>query len=117
MTTARTRSGSDGLLRLLGLARRAGCVASGVEATRRALRAGEASLVLVAGDASAVQVKKIEGLLGARGVPGAVVADRDRLGRAVGGPPLSAVALTDRRFAERLLRELPGGTSEVGQEA
>ena len=39
-------------LQILGLARRAGAVASGTDATRRSIRQGDARLVLMAEDAS-----------------------------------------------------------------
>lgn len=91
------------LLGFLGLAHRAGAVVQGTEAVRAAIREGEAFLVLMAGDVSETQKKKIVGLLVHREVPSAVLGTREELGRAVGGPPLSAVALTQRGFAARFL--------------
>ena len=92
--------------RLLGLARRAGEVAPGTEAVRRAIREGEAQLVLMAGDASRVQLDKIRTTLHDRAIPQAVLGDRDTLGAAVGMAPLSAVAVTSASFAGQLLEEL-----------
>lgn len=77
-----------------------------MDAARRAVREGRARLILIAEDASAAQLKKIRGLLGHRTVPSEVVGGRDELGAAVGGPPLSALAVTRREFAEPLLRRL-----------
>jgi len=94
------------ILRLLGLARRAGAVAPGTEAVRRAIREGEAQLILMAGDASSVQLDKIRTTLQDRAIPQAVLGDRDALGAAVGLAPLSAVAVTDVSLAGRLLEEL-----------
>lgn len=106
MREARARA--EGL-QLLGLAKRAGSVASGIHRVREALRSGEAVLVLVAEDASEVQLRKIEGLLRVRAIPRVVLGDRAALGAASGGPPLSAVAVTDRRLAGLILRRLSGG--------
>ena len=75
------------VLRLLGLARRAGAVAPGTEAVRRAIREGEAQLILMASDASGVQLKKIRTTLRDRTIPQAVLGDRDALGSAVGRAP------------------------------
>lgn len=100
------------VLGLLGLARRAGAVAAGTEAARRAVQAGEAHLVLLAGDASPTQLKKIVGPAGRAGVIRRTIADRDRLGAALGGPPLSAVAVTNAGFAEQVLRRVPGAPDE-----
>ncbi len=105
-------------LELLGLAQRARAVERGLDATRRALRDGRARLVLIAGDASATQLKKITGLLEHRPVPRRWVAGRVALGAAVGAPPLSAVAVTRREFAERMLRQLPekGGSDGIASD-
>jgi ribosomal protein L7Ae-like RNA K-turn-binding protein len=67
-------------------------------------------LVLVAGDASPVQRRKLDGLIRREAVPQVVIGDRTALGRAVGAPPLSAVAVTDARFAEQMLRRLANAT-------
>ncbi len=101
-------------LELLGLARRAGAVERGVDATRRAVRDGRARLVLIAEDASAAQIKKIIGLLEHRTIPRRTAGRRGELGAAVGAPPLSAVAITRRDFAEPMLRHLPD--ERVGRE-
>jgi hypothetical protein len=53
-------------MQLLGLARRAGGVATGTEAVRDAVRRGQARLVLLAGDASPVQLDKVEKALSRR---------------------------------------------------
>lgn len=94
------------LLGLLGLARRAGAVASGTEAVRRAIREGEARLVLTAGDASSVQLDKIRKAMRDRPIPQASLGDRSTLGAAIGFAPVSAVAVKDPSFAARLLEGL-----------
>ncbi len=99
-------------LRLLGLARRAGGVAPGTEATRRAIRQGEAQLILIATDASSVQVEKVRTTLHDRPIPRVTLGDRDTLGAAVGLAPLSAVAVTHTALAQKLARELSGSDGE-----
>lgn len=109
------RDGEAGALRLLGLARRAGCAVLGVDRSRRALRRGEAFLLLKAADASPVQLRKVEGPAERTETETRVLGDRDSLGEAVGGPPLSAVVITDEGFAEQLLGRLAApGTGEGG---
>ncbi len=93
-------------LRLLGLARRAGAVVVGTEATRRAVRQGEARLVLMAGDASSVQLDKVRSALRNRPIPRAILGDRATLGGAVGGTEAAAVAVTAESFAEQLRAKL-----------
>jgi ribosomal protein L7Ae-like RNA K-turn-binding protein len=93
-------------MQLLGLARRAGAVATGTEAVRQAVRAGQARLVLLAGDASPVQLEKVEKALSRRATPRARLGDRASLGAAVGHAPLSAVAVTSASLAEQVVVEL-----------
>lgn len=100
-------------LRLLGLARRAGSVAPGTDAARRAAREGEARLILMAGDASLVQLDKIRNVLRYRPIPWAVLGDRVTLGAAVGLGPISAVAVTAETFADALSRRLGLGEPET----
>jgi len=102
------------LLGLLGLARRAGAVASGTEAVRRAIREGEARLVLTAADASLVQLDKIRKTMRDRPIPQASLWDRSTLGAAMGRAPLSAVAVTHASFAGRLLEGLTGAGHACG---
>ena len=103
--------------RLLGLARRAGAVAPGTEAVRRAIREGEALLILMAGDASSVQMDKIRKTLHDRPIPQVILGDRNTLGAAVGLAAVSAVAVTNRSLADRLLVELNGSQGENGIDA
>jgi len=93
-------------MKLLGLARRAGAVATGTEAVRQAVRGGQARLVLFAGDASPVQVEKVEKALNRHAVPRARLGDRASLGAAVGHAPLSAVAVTSASLAGQVAVEL-----------
>jgi len=99
-------SRTDRVMQLLGLARRAGGVATGTEAVRDAVRGGQARLVLLAGDASPVQLDKVEKALSRRATPWARLGDRASLGAAVGKAPLSAVAVTNASLAEKVAAEL-----------
>lgn len=98
--------GAGEAFHLLGLARRAGSVAPGTDAARRALREGEARLILVAGDASSVQLDKVKSLLKNRRVSWGTLGDRATLGAAVGRGPVSAVAVTADSFADQLKAKL-----------
>lgn len=106
-------------LRLLGLARRAGSVAPGTDAARRAVRSGEARLVLLAGDASSVQLDKVRNVLRNRPIPWGTLGDRTTLGAALGRGPTSAVAITADSFAGamgRLVDLVEGAAPETSEE-
>lgn len=94
------------VMQLLGLARRAGAIAPGTDAVRHAVRAGEARVVLLAGDASPVQLDKIARTMNECSIPIARMGNREMLGAAVGLAPLSAVAVTNASLAEQLVAEL-----------
>jgi len=108
---------TDSVYRLLGLARRAGAVAPGTEAVRRAVRDGEARLIVVASDASSVQLDKIRGTLQDGSIPWVTLGDRNTLGGAVGLAELSALAVTDRSLGDRLAEELNVSFDERSQDA
>jgi len=91
---------------LLGIARRAGAVASGTGSTRRALKEGRARLVLFAQDASETQRDKVMKLLVHGRTPREIVGTREALGLAVGSAPVSAVAVTDKELAKELIARL-----------
>ncbi len=104
-------------LALLGMARRAGALASGTGSTRRAVKEGRARLVVFAQDASATQRGKVMKLLRHRKTPRATFGTREALGSAVGSAPVSAVAVTDQQFAKELVARLgvePGMRVENG---
>jgi ribosomal protein L7Ae-like RNA K-turn-binding protein len=100
---------------MLGLAERAGAVIPGTGRVREAARAGRVRLVLLASDASRNSRDKLEPLLRAAGLPFATVADRARLGVAVGKAPLSAVGITDAALARRI-GQLAGVGEPQGEE-
>jgi ribosomal protein L7Ae-like RNA K-turn-binding protein len=82
-------------------------VAAGTDAARKEVRAGRAKLLITASDASPTQIAKVRPAAERRGIAVRVVGTRVRLGEATGGPPSSAVAVTDEGLAEQLLRRIP----------
>jgi ribosomal protein L7Ae-like RNA K-turn-binding protein len=107
-------------LGLLGLARRAGALETGTSSVRTALRVGRAHLVVVASDAAEGQAGKVIRLARARERPVRRFESRVLLGRILGAPPLTAVAVTDAGLAEEILRRWNGsrstGTDETDRE-
>lgn len=93
-------------LELLGLARRAGVLEKGIWPTQSAVKDGRACLVLLAQDASEVQRNKVLKLLSHRDTPRMILGSRVELGAAVGSAPVSALAVTETGFANRLVSQL-----------
>ncbi len=90
------------LLRLLGLAARAGEVVPGTERVRVAARTGALRFAVVAADVSGYRRDRLVPLLAGLGVPHVVGFDRSRIGHAVGRAPLGAIGVTGEAFAKRL---------------
>jgi ribosomal protein L7Ae-like RNA K-turn-binding protein len=90
------------VLSRLGLAMRAGKLTTGEETVLKAIRAGEAKLVLLAQDASDNTAKKLADKCGSYGVPLLVGFTRYELGWAVGKPERVMFAVTDRGFANMI---------------
>ncbi|MDN4616508.1 ribosomal L7Ae/L30e/S12e/Gadd45 family protein [Paenibacillus sp. PsM32] len=99
-------------LSLLGLAMRAGKVLSGDELVLKAIRSREATLVVLAGDASDNTQKKFRDKCGSYTIPLLIGYDRDQLGSSIGKDGRVVLALTDKGFAE-LFRKRMGNSSEV----
>lgn len=93
-------------LGFLGLAARAGKVATGEEACMRAVQTGKARVVIVAEDAGANAMKKILDKCGTFGVPVRILYSRVELGRAVGKATRVVVAVTDTGFAKGVLERM-----------
>lgn len=90
------------VLSRLGLAMRAGKLASGEEIVLKAIRSGEAKLVLLAEDASGNTRKKIADKCSSYGIPLLIGFTRHELGAAVGKPERVIFAVTEQGFADML---------------
>jgi len=98
----------DRRLGLLGLGRRAGTVVVGVAGVRARLQADQLACVVLAADAGPRTRDKVERLAVARGVPVLVGPAADRLGAALGSPPVQAVGVSDKALARGLLTAFGG---------
>ena len=87
---------------MIGLAMKAGKIAGGEFAAERAVKAGEAKLIILSEDASRNTVRKFEGMAVYREIPVARFADKTELGRIVGKGERSVLAVTDGGFARTI---------------
>lgn len=94
---------SEKVLRLLGLGLRAHSVVVGVSGTRAQLAAGKLVCVVLAADATARTLDKVDRSARARGIPVLRGPVADRLGAALGRPPVQAVGVQDRALARGLM--------------
>ncbi len=107
-------------LTFLGLARRAGKVEYGEEASAMAARAGKAKLILAASDAGRTAKTRAENAANTGKCPLAVLpCTREELGAAIGRETVGVAAVTDISFAaafmEKLSAESPGYEETASQ--
>ena len=94
------------VLSLLGLATKAGKIASGEFSTEKSVKSGKGFLVLVAADASENTKKKFRDMCKFYKVPMIVYGDKDTLGHAMGKEFRASLAILDEGFADGIQREL-----------
>ncbi|MBR5337506.1 MAG: ribosomal L7Ae/L30e/S12e/Gadd45 family protein [Lachnospiraceae bacterium] len=93
------------LLSLLGLACRAGHVVSGEYATENAVKSGKAKACIIAEDASDNTKKLFRDKCSSYGVPLIETGTKEELGKAIGKEFRASAAVTDRSFAEGLVKK------------
>lgn len=86
----------------LGLAQKAGKLASGDVAVRSALKSGKAKLLLVAADAAPNSKKDMYYLAEMANIPVMEVLNRVELGFAIGKAKRTAIAVLDRNFVNMI---------------
>lgn len=98
---------------VLGFAQAAGKLASGEAACERALRRGQARLVLVAADAGRTTAKRIVRLAEEFRVPCVHWGDKDTLGAWIGERPRAVIAVCDGHFAHMLRNAVAASGDEA----
>lgn len=87
---------------MLGLAAKAGRVASGEFSTEKAVRDHRAYLVIVAADASENTQKQFSDMAKFHGVPMYRYGDKEALGHSIGRQFRASLAVTDERLAHSI---------------
>lgn len=93
-------------MNLIGLAMKAGKLASGEFSTEKAVKSGKAKMVLVAEDASDNTRKMFANMCTYYRIPVCIFGKRDELGHAMGKEMRSSVAVLDDGFAKALVKQM-----------
>ena len=96
----------DKVLSMIGIAARAGNIASGEFSTEKAVKGGKAYLVVVAKDASQNTKKHFSDMCSYRQIPLFEYADKKRLGNCIGKEYRASLAVTDENLAEAISKRL-----------
>lgn len=92
----------DKVLSMLGIAAKAGGVASGEFSAERAVKKGDAYLVIVAGDASDNTKKMFQNMTDFYKVPLYFYSDKEALGYAIGRKFRASLAVTNEGLAHSI---------------
>lgn len=102
----------DPVLSMLGIAAKSGNIASGEFSTEKAVKAGQAFLVIVSSEASVNTRKKFENMTAFYQVPCYFYGDKESLGRCIGKEFRASLAITDENLAQAVERKLKMITTE-----
>ena len=97
---------NDKVISLLGLAERAGKIASGEFAAEKAVKIGKARLIIVAEDASDNTKKKMKNMTAFYETPLYVYGSKDDLGHCIGKEYRSMVAVLQPGFSKSVMKQL-----------
>lgn len=98
---------------LLGLATKAGRIASGEFMTEKTVKEGSARLVIVGTDASANTKKNFRNMCEFYGVPYFEYGTKEELGHAMGKEMRASLAVTDDGFAKSMKKHLEETENET----
>ena len=97
---------TDKVLSMLSIAAKAGNVASGEFSTEKAVKTGNAYLVIVADDSSANTKKHFSDMTDFYEVPVFFYSDKESLGHAIGKEFRASLAITDENLAKAVIAKL-----------
>lgn len=96
----------DKALSLLGLAAKAGKVASGEFSVEKEVKGGRAYLVVAAKDASDNTKKALENVCSNQGIPLVFYSKKEELGHAIGKQFRVSAAVLDQGFAKAIVKQI-----------
>ena len=102
---------------MLGMAMKAGKVASGEFSTEKSVKGGQAQLVIVSEDASDNTKKMFSNMCAFYEVPRCICGTKEELGTAVGKAMRASLAVTDENFARAISKRLEQAGKQVDNNA
>lgn len=102
----------DKLLAMLGLAQKAGKIASGEFSTEKSVKSGKAHLVIVADDASDNTKKMFSNMCEYYKVPIYFLKDKDTLGHCIGKEFRASLSVNDAGFAKTIQKNVNDGLNQ-----
>lgn len=91
---------------MLGLATKAGKIASGEFAVEKTIKEGKAYLVIIAEDASKNTIKHFSDMCEYRKIHYVIYGKKEELGHAIGKEERASIVVTDRGFATSIQKHV-----------
>lgn len=104
----------DRITSYIGLAMKAGRIASGEYGVEKSVKEGRAALVILSADASGNTKKKFSDMCRYYGVPVFVYKSKEELGHMIGKEQRACLAVEDAGFAKAILALTEENTGETG---
>ncbi len=101
------------LYSMMGIAEKAGKIASGEFSTEKAIKDGKACLVILASDASENTRKHFSDMCAYRNIPICICGSKGELGHAIGKEMRVSLAVTDRGLAESIRKRMKEADAEL----
>lgn len=101
----------DNILQLLGLAQRAGGVASGEFMTETSVKEGKSHLVIVAADASERTKKQFNDMCKFNNVAYREYSNKESLGHAIGKEFRASLSISNEGLAKQIVSKIDGGSN------
>ena len=102
---------------MLGMAMKAGKVASWEFSTEKSVKGGQAQLVIVSEDASDNTKKMFSNMCAFYEVPRCICGTKEELGTAVGKAMRASLAVTDENFARAISKRLEQAGKQIDNNA
>lgn len=96
----------DKVLSMIGIAARAGKIASGEFSAEKAIKCARAYLVITASDASHNTKKHFSDMCAYRNLPYYEYANKSQLGNCIGKKHRASLAVTDKNLAAAIIKKL-----------
>ncbi len=104
----------DKFYQLLGLCNRAGGLVSGETACEKAIKTGNAKLVVISEEASVNTLNKFFEKCNSKNITYVIAGCKKTLGRAIGKSSRTVIAITDNRFSDIILEQYRNREHQYG---
>jgi len=99
----------DKIIGMISLAKKAGKVKDGLYQCKIEIESGRAKLVIISCDAKDNTLDQIVSRCKAKNIPYIKYSDKKTLGKCIGKPPKTAIAVCDENFSGAILKLYGGG--------